>query len=70
MNYLKKKLKERNMSQSEFARRLGTTRGYICDIVHNRQDVKKMPIYKIVNMANILDTPLEEFIKEILKEVQ
>ncbi len=67
MNYLKEKLEEKNISQSELARRLGVTRGYICDLIHGRQNLKKMPIDKISNIANILDIPLDEFIKGILK---
>lgn len=67
MNYLKEKLEEKNISQSELARRLGVTRGYICDLIHGRCYLKRMPIDKISNIANILDIPLDEFIEGILK---
>ena len=67
MNYLKEKLEEKNISQSELARRLGVTRGYICDLIHGRNYLKKMPLDKLVNIANILDIPLDEFIETILK---
>lgn len=67
MNYLKEKLEEKHISQSELARRLGVTRQYIWEIVNNKKNIKRMPLYKIVSIANILDIPLEEFIKEILK---
>ena len=67
MNYLKQKLEEKNISQSEFARRLGVTRGYICDLVKGRKYFDKIPLGKVVNMANILDTPIEEFIERIIR---
>lgn len=67
MNYLKQKLEEKNISQSELARRLGVTRGYICDLVDGRKYFNKMPLEKIVTMANILDTSIEEFIERIIR---
>ena len=67
MNYLKEKLEEKNISQSELARRLGVTRGYIFDLVKGRKYFDKIPLEKIVNMANILDTPIEEFIERIIR---
>lgn len=67
MNYLKEKLEEKNISQSELARRLGVTRGYICHLVEGRRHLDKMSLEKIVNMANIFDTPIEEFIEKIIR---
>lgn len=67
-NYLKRKLEEKHISQSEFARRLGVTRAYVCDIVHDRASLKNMPINKIFNMSIILDIPLEEFLKGVFED--
>ena len=67
MNYLEEKLEEKNISQSELARRLGVTRGYICHLVGGRRHLDKMSLEKIVNMANILDTPIEKFIERIIR---
>ena len=67
-NYLKRILEEKHISQNELARRLGVTRGYICDIVHDRQNIRHMPIDKVSRIANIFNISLDEFVKEILKE--
>lgn len=67
MNYLKQKLEEKHISQSELARRIGVTRGYICDLCHGRNKLSKMPIEKLGNIAQALDIDIKEFIEEILK---
>lgn len=67
MNYLKSKLEEKKITQAELARRLGVTRGYICDLVHGRNYLNKMPLDKLASIANILDIPIKDFFEGVLK---
>lgn len=66
MNYLKQKLEEKNMSQSELARRIGTTHATINAICNNR--FKRGPNAMLVyDICQILDLNIKEFIEEIIK---
>jgi len=66
MNYLKTKIKESKMTQKELATRCGLTAnaiGYYC----MGKNKKAMPLDLATNIAIILDIPIEEFVKGVLK---
>ena len=65
MNYLKEKLKEKGMTQSELAIRCGVSRQYINDYCTDRY--KKMNIKIAYDIAKVLDLDIKEFIEEILE---
>lgn len=67
MNYLKEKLKEKNISQSELARRLGVCKSTITHYIQGRIKLKKLSVERVCNIADILDIPIDEFIEGILK---
>lgn len=67
MNYLKRKLEERNMTQSELGKRLGISRQYVCDMCNGRTNFLNMRLVKIYEIAMVLDLDLKEFIEEIIK---
>jgi len=48
---IKKRLLDKNMSQAELARKIGTSRNYITDIVHGRYAFEK---------SNVMEKILEE----------
>lgn len=63
-NYLKQKLEEKNISQSELAKRCGVGRSFICQIVHS----KAKPNLKLVcDISTVLDIDIKELIKSILE---
>lgn len=64
MNYLKRKLEERNMTQKELALRCNALSSTISRYCNNKNK-KSMSIELAVNIAKILDIPIEEFIKNI-----
>lgn len=66
MNYLKQKLKERNMTQIELSLKcnvLPSTINRYC----KGKNKKTMEIELAYNIAKVLDLDLKEFIEEILK---
>lgn len=65
MNYLKRKLKEKHISQSELARRLGTSKQYISALCLDKINIRNIRGEKLVNISIILDIPLDEFVKGI-----
>lgn len=66
MNYLKRKLEERNMSQVELAKRLGVDKSAITHYITGRIKLKNLSVERITNIAMILNVPIEEFIKNII----
>lgn len=64
-NYLKQKLKEKNISQSELAKRCGVGRSFICQIVHG---YAKPNLKLVCNISTVLDIDIKELIKSILDE--
>ena len=64
MNYLKEKLKEKHMTQTELANRCGVGKACICNIIATRN---KPHLELLYNIAIVLDLDLKEFIEEILK---
>ena len=67
MNYLKKKLQERNISQNELAKRIGITKGRVSQLTKEGKDLSKMPISRIYEISRVLDLDLKEFVEEILE---
>lgn len=73
MNYLKEKLEEKNISQSELARRTEISQSYISKICNGKIDFKKVSEDKLYDLAIGLGIPVDEFIvntvlrKEILE---
>ena len=61
MNYLKLKLKEKNMSQSELARRIGVSKQYVYLLYRN----EKPSLETFMNIVTVLDLDLKEAIKWI-----
>lgn len=66
MNYLKRKLQERNMSQKELALRCNVLPSTISRYCNNKNK-KGMEIGLVYNIAIALDIDLKEFIEEIMK---
>lgn len=65
-NYLKQKLKEKNISQAEFGRRLGLHKSTITQYIKENIKLRKLPIDRICEMAIVLEIPIDEFIKGVL----
>lgn len=61
MNYLKEKLIEKHMSQSELARRIGTSPQYVGYLVRG----EKPSLNTAFSIAIALDLDLKEFIDKI-----
>ncbi|MFU1797652.1 helix-turn-helix domain-containing protein [Paenibacillus azoreducens] len=55
---LLERLKEKGISQAEFARRMGITRQYVNKLIHRE---RTMSIEFAINAANILGIPVSEF---------
>lgn len=64
-NYLKQKLEEKHISQSELAKRCGVGRSHISQIIHKKV---KPSLDLTYNIAIILDISLGELIRSILDE--
>lgn len=62
MNYLKEKLKEKNMSQSELSRRTGMSRRYIKKICDGKIDLKRVSIDKLCDLAIGLGIPIDKLL--------
>lgn len=62
MNYLKEKIKEKNISQSELARRTEISQSYISKICNGKIDFNKVKLEKLYDIATILGIPTDEFI--------
>ena len=67
MNYLKQKLKEKHISQTELATRLGLNKSTVTHYIKGRIQLKNLSVEKIYTIAMILDIDIKEFIEEILK---
>lgn len=67
MNYLKQKLEEKNMTQTELGKRIGISRQYVCDMCNGRTNFLNMRLVNIYEISRALDLDLKEFIEEILK---
>ena len=66
MNYLKRKLAEKNMTQKELSIRAGIDKGSINGYC-NKPFKRGMSIENAYNIAMVLDIDIKEFIEEILK---
>lgn len=64
-NYLKQKLEEKNMSQSELAKRCGVGKSHISQIIHKNV---KPSLDLTYDISTILDISIEELIRSILDE--
>lgn len=64
-NYLKQKLEEKNISQSELARRTGTKKSNISNIIAKRS---KPSLELAYNISIALDISLMELVRSILNE--
>ena len=64
MNYLKQKLIEKHITQSELARRTGVTEATISRYLNKKRKMNLQIIYQI---AIVLDISLEELVKEMLE---
>lgn len=65
MNYLKQKLIEKHITQSELARRTGVTEATISRYLNKKRKMNLQIIYQI---AIVLDISLEELVKEMLEQ--
>lgn len=63
--YLKHKLKERNMTQSDLAKRCGVGKSHISQIIHKNV---KPSLDLTYDISTILDINIEELIRSILDE--
>lgn len=59
---IKKRLLDRNMSQVELAKKIGTSQNYITDIIHGRYAFKKSNIMK--KILEELKIDVKEFKKD------
>lgn len=60
MNFLKSKLIEKNMSQSELARRIGVSKQYVCLMCKRNA---KPGLETSMAIVKVLDLDLNEFIR-------
>lgn len=67
-NYLYGLLKEKNMSQVEFGRRLGLCKSNITHYINGKIKLRKLPIDRIYEMSIVLDVPIAEFVSKIMEE--
>lgn len=65
-NFLRKKLNEKNMSQTELATRLGVSKQYVNCLCSNKIELKRLNIDIQGAIATILDIPYSEFAKGVL----
>lgn len=65
--YLKEQLEIKKISQNELARRIGITKGYMSQII-NDKEITNLSLNTIYNIALALDIPIEIFVKRILDE--
>lgn len=67
MNYLKQKLIEKHITQSELARRTGISRQYISQLCNEKRKFANVKADKIYNIAIALDINLDELVKGMLE---
>ena len=65
MNYLKQKLEEKHISQTELAKRTGINRSVLNEYVVGKRKLSK--IEHVIALTYALDIDIKEFIEEILK---
>lgn len=65
-NYLKQKLEEKNMSQSELARRTGFSRAYISELCLGKRDINRMSLERIGDIALALDMCVTDFVRGVI----
>ena len=67
MNYLKQKLIEKHITQSELAKRTGISRQYISQLCNEKRKFANVKVDKIYNIATALDINLDELVNEMLE---
>ena len=67
MNYLKQKLIEKHITQSELARRTGISRQYISQLCNEKRKFANVKIDKVYDIAIALDVKISELIIEMLE---
>jgi len=68
MNYIKNKLKERKISQTELGKRMGLGKSYISQIVNNEKKIINLSLEKIYDLATILNISIDELVNELKQE--
>ena len=71
MNYLKQKMKEKkiviekSMTETELAIRTGIPRTTLSEYINGKRKIGKLE--HVIAIANVLEIPLDEFIKKVIK---
>ena len=68
MSYLKEQLENINMSQREFADRIGVCKSNVTHYINGKIKLKNLSAERIHIMATVLDIPICEFMKGILND--
>ena len=68
MNYIKKKLKERKISQTELGKRMGVGKSYISQIVNNEKKIMNLSLEKISDLTTILNISIDELVNGLEQE--
>lgn len=67
MNYLKQKLIEKHITQSELARRTGISKQYISQLCNGKRKFTNIKVDKIYSIAIVLDVNLDELVNGMLE---
>lgn len=70
MNYLKEKLKERNITQKELAVRVGKNIQTINNLINHKVLFKKIDADYLFDIANVLNVSADELFKKLKEEFE
>jgi len=70
MNYLKEKLKERNITQKELAVRVGKNIQTINNLINHKVLFKKIDVDYLYDIANVLNVSADELFKKLKEEFE
>lgn len=70
MNYLKEKLKERNITQKELAVRVGKNTQTINNLINHKVLFKKIDVDYLYDIANVLNVSADELFKKLKEEFE
>lgn len=70
MNYLKEKLKERNITQKELAVRVGKNPQTINNLINHKVLFKKIDVDYLYDIANVLNVSVDELFKKLKEEFE
>lgn len=70
MNYLKEKLKERNITQKELAVRVEKSTQTINNLINHKVLFKKIDADYLYDIANVLNVSVDELFKKLKEEFE